>query len=293
MHISYSMMNVAKQCWKKYEWKYVHSLEPIDQGPALKLGVIIHDAFYAYYNGLSDILTSDMIEKKFYEEMDKVEQSDIESVQILQAIALGMWNSFPKDRHQFQSILPEHPFVMNFNGMPIEGRLDGLIQKDDKWWVRELKTTSLQARNFKERANISEQASLYFWAARKMGFPVQGVMYDALHKPLLRKNQSENASDFAIRIRLDYKNRPEHYYQREFVYKTETDIKNFEEDLASFQSDLLSKWKNGGFYRNHNSCLSFNSQCQYFPICFSDKLDPLVLNLFYTKKELKNEAVEH
>src|SRR5579863_4574295 len=192
MHISYSMMKVAKQCWMKYSWKYIEGLEPIDQGPALKLGVIIHDAFYEYYNGMSEKAVEAFILSKFVEEASKVEESDKEAVGTIQAIAQGMWQAFPKDRYQFQSILPEHPFVLDFNGMNVEGRLDGLVQKDDKWWVRELKTTSLQARQFKERVNISEQASLYYWAARKLGFPVEGVVYDALHKPLLRKNQSEN-----------------------------------------------------------------------------------------------------
>ena len=51
MHISYSSMNVAKQCFRKWHWKYIEGLEPIDQGPNLKLGVIVHDAFYEYYNG--------------------------------------------------------------------------------------------------------------------------------------------------------------------------------------------------------------------------------------------------
>lgn len=287
-------MNVAKQCFRKWHWKYIEGLEPIDQGPNLKLGMIVHDAFYQYYNGLPVGQVQKFIEDKFTEEQSKVEQSEQEQITILRAIALGMWTSFPKDLLDFQTILPEHPFSLDFHGTPIEGRLDGLVMKDNKFWVRELKTTSLAQRQFKERMNVSEQAVLYFWAARKMGFPVQGIMYDALHKPLLRKNQSENAEGFAIRIRLDYKNRPEHYFQREFVYKTDQDVKNFEDDMYAFQTDLMRKLgppDNGDpkcFYRNTNSCLSFNSECQYKRICFSEKPDELMLKLFYTKKEPDN-----
>lgn len=290
MHISYSMTNVAKQCWKKYYWKYVECLEPIDQGHALKLGIIVHDAFYGYYMGGDPQTINKMIEESFEDELSKVEESDKESIHLLKAVAQGMWNCFPKDRLVFQSILPEHPFSIDFNGMPVEGRLDGLVQKDGLWWVREVKTTSLSQRAFSERMNVSEQALLYIWAARKMGFPVQGVVYDALHKPLLRKNQSENAQSFALRIRMDYKQRPEHYFQREFVYKTETDVKHFEEDLASFQRDLIIKREHGGYYRNANSCLGFNSECTYKKICFMKKPDDLTLNLFYYKKAKKDEA---
>jgi hypothetical protein len=202
---------------------------------------------------------------------------------------MGMWSSFPKDLRDFQSILPEHPFSLDFNGMNVEGRLDGIVQIKDRYWIREVKTTSLQQRQFKERATISEQATLYHWAARKMGFPVQGIMYDALHKPLLRKSQNENAAEFALRIRLDYKNRPDHYFNREFVYRTDNDMKMFEEDLLSFQKDLILKNTSGGYYRNPNSCLSFNSACVYRPICFQESPDPLTMSLFYTKTKRRQE----
>lgn len=290
MHISYSAINVAKQCWKKYEWKYIHGYEPIDQGPNLKLGVIIHDALYNYYSGMAPDKVAQFIDDKFLEETHKVEQSDVENIRILQAIARGMWDSFPKDLLNFQSMLPEHKFELDHNGMRIEGRLDGLVQREGKWWVREVKTTSLHQRQFKERMAISEQADLYYWAARKLGFPVEGIMYDALHKPMLRKNQSENAFEYASRIRIDYKMRPEFYFQREYVYKTKTDEKHFEDDLSSFQGDLTFKRRNGDFYRNHNSCISFNSECQYKKICFMEKPDPLTLSLFYTKKDRSDEA---
>ena len=263
----------------------MEGLEPIDQGPNLKLGMIVHDALYDYYNGMPPDQISKTIDEKFEEEKHKVEQSDVESITLMHAIARGMLDCFPKDMLNFQSILPEHPFVMNFNGMSIEGRLDGLVQKDNKWWVREVKTTSLAQRQFKERMNISEQAILYYWAARKMGFPVEGVLYDALHKPMLRKNQSEDAEMFALRVRLDYKSRPEHYFQREYVYKTQTDIKNFEEDLTAFQRELIVKREHGGFYRNNNSCLSFNSECVYKKICFMSKPDALTVSLFFKKEE--------
>ena len=216
---------------------------------------------------------------------------------ILKAIAQGMWTAFPKDLLDFQTILPEHPFSLDFHGTPIEGRLDGIVMKDNKWFVRELKTTSLSQRQFKERMNVSEQADLYYWAARKMGFPVCGIMYDALHKPLLRKNQSENAEGFAIRIRLDYKNRPEHYFCREYVWKTDLDMKRFEEDLTAFQTDLMQKLgppDNGDpkcFYRNTNSCLSFNSTCVYKNICFAENPDPLLIKLFF--KQTNREEKEN
>ena len=202
------------------------------------------------------------------------------------AISLDIKLSPLKD---FQSILPEHQFSLDFNGMSIEGRLDGLVQKDGKWWVRETKTTSLAQRQFKERVTISDQATLYYWAARKLGFPVEGIMYDALHKPLLRKSQKEDANGFGLRIRLDYQQRPEHYFTREYVYRTELDIKMFEEDLLAFQKDLIQKDKEGGYYRNQNSCMSFNSACPYLKICFTEKPDPLLLQLFFKPRKKQGE----
>jgi hypothetical protein len=170
--------------------------------------------------------------------------------------------------------------------------MDGLVKKDGRWWVRELKTTSLNRRQFSERMQVSEQASLYVWAAKELGFDVQGVVYDGIHKPLLRKGVNESAQEFGERIMKDYHERPDVYFQREYVYRKPVDIKHFIQDMTSFQRDLVMKKEHGGFYRNHANCIAFNAECAYKKICFEEKPDILTLQLFYKQREDQRKEVQ-
>lgn len=301
MHISNSMMTTAKQCWKKYEWRYLMNLEPIEQRQALNLGKVVHAALEMYYKGFKDNEIIAYIDAAFNESRAKVEVSEVEDVDIAHAIAKGMWLGFQKDKDTFQEMQSEKKFSVPFKtrgvkyGLSVDGIMDGLAKKDNRWWVRETKTTSLNRRQFKERMDVSEQASMYVWAARKLGFDVQGVMYDGIHKPLLRKGVNESTSAFCDRIVKDYcdPSRREMYYQREYVYRSPVDIKHFETDLNAFRKDLIEKSK-GGCYRNHNSCVAFNSDCQYRRICFDEKPDILTLQLFYKQRETdRKEEVKH
>lgn len=292
MHLSYSGMTVAKQCWRKYDWKYNKGLEPIEQGRHVKLGKIIHEAFELYYNGRSEAYVEKFIADSFAFERSRIELPDIEDMLISEAMAVGMWRAFPKDMRSFQEIIPERPFDIDVNGMMVVGRMDGLVKKDGRWWVREMKTTSLSHRQFKERMDVSEQASLYVWAARKLGYDVCGVVYDGLHKSLLRKTSRETAEEFASRITRDYSERPGIYFQREYVYKTDAAIEQFERDLVDFQRDVLIKKEHGGWYRNTNSCLSFGGECSYKKICFMDEVDELTLQLFYKQEDRDGQGCE-
>lgn len=292
MHISHSMMTTAKQCWRKYQFKYVMNLDPIEQRMAPKLGKIVHEAFDMYYKGFTHDEVTSFIARQFAEERTKVEAADTEDVDLASSIAQGMWMYFPKDRSIFQDISSEKSFSVglfkNGKGIKLEGIMDGLVKKDGNWWVRELKTTSVNRRQFKEKMDVSEQATMYVWAARKLGFDVKGVVYDAIHKPQLRKGVNESMEAFGRRIIEDYKNRPDVYYQREYVYRTNIDLVNFEKDMRAFDRDLKRKQKHGGFYRNQGSCFSFNTECPYKRICFSEQPDQLTLSLFYKQREGRN-----
>jgi len=82
---------------------------------------------------------------------------------------------------------PEVDFNVSMGwGVRLVGRVDGLIKKNNKYWIREAKTTGLSIRQFEGRMQTSYQATGYMWAVQKaLGMPIQGLMYDCLKKPLL------------------------------------------------------------------------------------------------------------
>jgi hypothetical protein len=112
-------------------------------------------------------------------------------------------------------------------------------------------------------------------------------MYEYIRKPILRKGANENAEAFGRRIMADYASRPKYYYNRHLSYRNSIELKLFEEDLILLGNDIIDKCQYGKFYRNVDACWNYNSPCPYSNICFAEKPDPLTLQLYYERKEIK------
>ncbi len=283
LELSYSNGAMFKGCQKKFYWRYIKHFLPITKSYALSLGSIIHDGFDLFYKGGSDQEVYTYIAERFDEEMKKEEVSDIEDLLINKYIALGMWWFYPyKNLKEFQHIYSEEEFSVEITpDVHFVGKVDGRIQQQDNWWVRELKTTSMNTRQFEGRCQTSGQGTGYVFGMNKKGYQVKGIMYECIKKPLLRKGVAETADEFGKRIMNDYKSRPKFYYTRYYTYRTPVDLTNFQEDTTLLAEDIQEKLKSGNFYRNTDQCWNFGSECPYAKICFAEEPDPLTLELYF------------
>lgn len=288
--ISHNKSSIARSCWKKYDWRYNHRLTPIKKSTTLTLGSAVHQAFDLYYNGINVQEVLAVIGASFDEDIGKVGLQEQEDLTIAKYTAIGMFMSYPfKDLSKFETIESEKSFsvrVDNLRGVRFEGRIDGLVKKDGHWWVRELKTSGLNQRQFNQRINTSSQSTGYMYAMRKLGYDVKGILYDYIKKPLLRKRVSENQHDFGNRIMLDYKNKPEMYYGQIFSWRNEVELNLWEEDMITLIRDARRRKE---FPRNQDACYIYNSECPYKKICFVKEPDPLMLKLYFKQngKEVK------
>lgn len=288
--ISSSRAAVARGCWMKYKWRYIDHLESIRQASALTLGKILHAAFDRYYKGATNDYVRSYIISTFNDEISIVPLPDQEDLVIARYTALGAWDNYPyKNLNEFQKIYSEEDFIVrlgNTRGIRFRGRVDGRILKDNVWWVRELKTTFMTQRQFEGRASTSAQASGYVYALRKLNYPIHGVMYDVIKKPLLRKRKDETVHDFGKRILEDYadKNRQDFYYKRHYTYRNEVDLKLFEEGMVELVKEIRRRTKAQSFYRNPDACWNFNTECPFKKICWMEKPDPLTLKLYFKKE---------
>jgi hypothetical protein len=285
MDISNNSSSVARSCWKKFYWRYNEKLTPIRQAPALTLGRVVHEAFDLYYKGtpVQEILV--FIKKTFDEEISRSAPDESEYLVIQKFTALGMFghcNFLDKDK--FEKIESEKEFRMKLMpGVWFTGRLDGLVKTRGVWWVRELKTTSQSQRQFHQRCESSSQGTAYVWAMRKLGYDVKGIMYEFIKKPLLRKRVSEDQFEFGSRILGDYKKKPTFYFGQIYSYRNDIVVNEWEKDAISLAKEILRKKKSGEYYRNTNACFSYNSECPYKKICFEEKPDNLMLQLYFKK----------
>lgn len=268
----------------KYKWKYIDKLEPVVKPVQLTLGKIIHQAFDMFYKGFSDSDTLEYIHDAFDEQIAKQEIADQEDLVIAKYTAMGMWRYYPyKNTKEFTKILSEEEAKIPIGNYEMLVKVDGLVQKNNVWWIRELKTTSLNQRQFEQRADVSSQVTGYIYGMKKKGYDVKGVMFDFIKKPLLRKNRSDDMYNFGMRIMKDYKDRPKLYFGRIYSYRSPNDLDLFEKDMIAVADEIEQRKKSGNWYRNQDQCYSFNSECVYKKICFQEKPDPLTIQLYFTQ----------
>jgi len=265
-------------------------LKPYKKSTALTLGSIVHSAFDMYYSGFSEVEVMQWLGNTIDEEIAKASPEESEGLVIVKYTALAMWLSYPKDLSIFEEIKPEVELKVELiPGVKVVLKVDGLIKQEGKHWIRELKTTGMSFPQFENRCKSSPQCSLYTWAVRKTGIPVEGVVYDFIKKPLLRKRVNDTQDDFGKRIVDDMKERPEFYFKRHYSYRSDEELDLFEADLIETAKDMLVRFKSDVWYRNTDACWNFNSACQYMPICFSKKPDELTINVYYEKKPINPE----
>lgn len=291
LEISHHSSSIARGCWKKYYWHYLEGLKPIQKTHALILGKIIHKAFELYYTGGTDAECIQYIKEAYEEELTKTELVDQEDLIVSKYIALGMWSFYPyKDLSEFTDCVSEKEFkvvLARKRGVRFVGRIDGLIKKDGLWWVREFKTTGLTPRQFRGRCNTSSQATGYVYACRKLGFDVQGILYDCIKKPLLRKRVGETAQNFGQRIMVDYledakkKEEDRKAYTRHYEYRSNTQMNHWIKDMGDLADDIRTREKTNKWYRNLDNCWKYNRLCSYAKVCFMEHPDSLTLQLYY------------
>lgn len=288
LEISHSSCSTARSCPMKYKWHYLDGLTPIRKSTSLALGTIVHEAWDMFYNGFSEVEVSQYIKSSMDEKIANSSLTEMEDLEIIKWSALGMWESYPyKNLLEYQEIKSEKEFKVRIGKMRnviFVGRSDRLIKKDGKWWVGELKTTGLSLQQFTNRMSVSDQATAYVYAWRQKGYPVHGVIYDVIKKPLLRKGINENGLTFCSRIYSDYKVNPHKYHMKHYEYRSEDDLKRWEQDTKKTIHTIRGIWK-GHYFRNPDSCWNYNSECPYKKICFTDKPDQLTLDLYFERRE--------
>lgn len=284
MEISNNSSSVARTCWKKYYWRYIEKLTPIQQASALNLGKAVHEAFDLYYKGVDTQKVLVELRKSFDEEIANSSPEEQESLTIQKFTAMGMFGHYPYFNTVFEEIKSEMEFrVQLMDGVWFIGRVDGLVKKDGLWWLRELKTTGQTQRQFNQRVSTASQGSAYVWAMKQLGYDVKGIMYDFIKKPLLRKRVCEDQFQFGSRILNDYKKKSDFYYGQLFSYRSQQELDLWYEDSVSLAKDVISKRRSKRYYRNTQACYSYNFECPYKKICFEEKPDSLMLQLYFRK----------
>ena len=188
--------------------------------------------------------------------------------------ALARWSVWPSiHEHQFEVAL-RNSKGSSSKRHRLSGVLDGVWQKGEhpdhpgEVVLGEWKTASIVNQDYIQRLEIDFQVSTYLWAASQLfGEPVRSVVYRVVKKPTIRQRKEESVDEYSERVRLDYLERPDHYFFEELVTRTDEQLERWREQAWAIHQRIM-QIKGGGVpaIRNTQSCVS-RGRCPYFDLC--------------------------
>lgn len=157
----------------------------------------------------------------------------------------------------------------------LAGKIDAIIALPGKGLaLEELKTTSdsIGPDSMYWRAlRLDAQISRYMLAALELGYPVETVMYDVVHKPGIApkkvKGVRETVSEYGERLALDIQERPEFYFARVEVPRLRSDMEDMRAELWQIAQDMRDALRKGCPYRDTDKCIGKKYVCEYLDPC--------------------------
>lgn len=288
--IHISDIRAFRQCRRKWAWSSPlrNNLEPTIPYAPFYTGRAVHAALEYYYQDgtpleetIDRYLATEeavMLLSGMWESERQVFEEQMELIQAIIA-HYSLWIAVDEKKYSdrnLEFVALEMPFEIELpgiDGATFGGRFDGIVKHlgTGELWIWETKTTRSISELTRSLAN-DEQCGLYMYAARKIGFPVVGVLYNMLRK----KAPSEPSllSSGALSKAKSIDTSAMHYAK--CIAQTFPDWSS--ETIQEFYGDMLD-------YLKDNESKFF----QRFPIYRSEQeLDQLIMNLVLTAREMLN-----
>lgn len=130
------------------------------------------------------------------------------------------------------------------------GRIDGIVELDGMYWVRDYKTTSMGGSTYFDSFKMSGQPVGYAWAARQLSdLPIAGFLLDCI-----------------ITRKITKTGKGVEYQRQRYPYSQEK-IEEWKVNALDLISDYLSNVRESKFPRRTNSCVGKYGKCSYFNVC--------------------------
>lgn len=288
-----SMRSKFAACHRAYKIAYVDMIRPLKTSDALAFGTAMHALLEIYWSPSGhDQDAADAV-------LARVE--DRYQRETLYALYCGYIDRWYKGDAEFQKIAVESRFdvpLMNpvTSGLSktwhLSGKIDAIAaNRAGQPFIVEHKTTSQDigpGSDYWRKLPIDGQVSGYYCGAQSLGYDVKECLYDVIRKPALKpykatpadklkynkdgslsklcRLEDETPEDYGTRIREDIAARPDYYYARLTVARSENDLVDYLYDVWAVGREIAEAERMGRFSRNPNSCSLFGG-CEYFDVC--------------------------
>ena len=217
MIITYSSMSKFNSCPRKYQFRYIKGLVPVDTDPALWFGSAIHDSLELLYKGCEDLIFP-ALESRYSNRAESPE----ENRDYLYATAMMQAYIAKYQEEPFHPVNPsdafgepfiEHKFMRELiPGVVLSGKIDGLVEVTEEWtdnagnavypgyYLLEHKTSSNPDDFYWSSRWTDLQCALYIDSMQKLyGIQLSGCIYNVLAKPKLKQAIGETEEEYQAR----------------------------------------------------------------------------------------------
>jgi len=173
------------------------------------------------------------------------------------------------EKLDWKTIFVERQFELNADGHRYLGKIDGLIQRSDGLWIVEHKAYTKLDRDVLTAIPTDAQILKYIWAARRLGYPVNGAIYTIGKKSALRGRVGETDAQLDKRMSEAYEEAdPETIIHHEVVRPGKDDVQRCLEGAAVTAQEIADDTT---WVRHENSCNGGKfGMCPLFRICLQD-----------------------
>lgn len=263
--ITQSEMVTFSRCEQLHKFRYLELLRPMFQGTNLEMGTAIH-------LGLEK--KSPEAASNHIEESSKglILREDIERAQVSAGIAeimvrgaLDMWSEWPEQAEVEFSLPLRNPSTgRQSRTHSYAGVMDGLCDR----FVWEHKSSSRVDASYMDRLDVDFQVSAMLEAASiRLKKAMRQMIYTILRKPTMKRRKNDTVEDYLKRMEDDYAKRPEFYYFRETITRTEEEMDLWRREAWEIHKRILYTQNGGLPVRNTESCVGRFGRCSFLDLC--------------------------
>ena len=282
-----------RACPRRHYLRYELGLAPAETPFSLRVGSAFHAAKDAADRGMDpEAAIGAAVEDPF----------DLALVAAMFQAHCTRWEG-----QEFEAVVSEQEFELPLRNpetgcatpiWKLAGKMDRIVKlQDGRFALMEYKTTSRDfspGAEYWQRLHLDQQLSIYVIAARRLGYPIDTILYDVTRRPGLRPHKAtpvearkytkdgrlyanqrdvgETPEEFAARVGANMAERPDYYFARIEIARMEQDLEDCEAELWMQQLAIREGQRSGHWWRNPGACYG-TIPCDYLNICLFRDLE--------------------
>jgi RecB family exonuclease len=315
-----SRMQAFKTCARLHFFRYEVGLRPIVTAEALRIGTAFHAGLDARAKGkleaeaIAAATHGYVTYPKWASTPESKREWDAEAGVVGNMLAAYFWfwerDDIAPNLRPVEVVASELAFSLPLRSPTgrktrswrLAGKMDKIVRlADGRLALMEHKTTTDSVApdsDYWPPLRLDAQISLYFKAAKSLGYDIDTILYDVASKPSLRpynatpldkrkykkdgtlyanqRDTDESIDDYAARVWADITAAPETYFARQEIPRTSSDLADFDDDLWALSQLMHTARKNSWHPRNPSACRKWGRLCEHAGHCATFRKDGVV-----------------